>query len=39
MLLFIANEVQTNKYGTFLGNCERDRERLKLSEHTESIWT
>ena len=39
LLLFLADEVYLNKYGTFLGNCERDRENLKLSKYTESIWT
>ena len=35
----MATEVYGGKYGTFLGNCERDREQLKLEERTESIWT
>jgi len=38
-MTFLANEIWDNKYGTFLGNCERDRVALKLSEKTESIWT
>ena len=39
LLLFLADEIHTNKYGTFLGNCERDRDSLNLTENTESIWT
>jgi hypothetical protein len=35
----LSQEVYTHKFGTFLGNCERDREVLKLRERTESIWT
>jgi len=31
--------VYSQKYGTFLGNCERDREALRLSALTESVWT
>lgn len=39
LLLFIADELHTHKYGTFLGNCERERELLKLKDKTESMWT
>ena len=38
-MLFLAHELYYNKYGTFLGNCERDREMLRLKEKTESIWS
>lgn len=30
LLLFLAEEVYLNKYGTFLGNCERDRDNLQV---------
>ena len=26
------------QYGTFIGNCEREREVLQLSEKTYSLW-
>jgi len=39
LLLFIANELNTGRFGTFLGNNERQRRFLKLSGMTESIWT
>ena len=37
--MFIADNVYNLKYGTFLGNCERNRDELRLSGMTESIWT
>lgn len=39
MLLYIANEINNQKYGTFLGNCPKDRLALKVVEETESMWT
>ena len=39
LLLFIATEVYTCKYGTFLCNSERERHKYKLREKTVSIWT
>jgi len=39
LLLFIAEEIHTHKFGTFLGNCEKDRENLQVSSKTESMWT
>jgi len=39
LLLFIAEEVYSNRYGTFLGNCERERENFMLSQQSESIFT
>jgi hypothetical protein len=40
LLIFLADELYANKYGTFIGNCERDRHQmLKVVENTESIWT
>jgi hypothetical protein len=29
----------TAKFGTFLGNNERERKEMKLAENTVSIWT
>lgn len=31
--------VNRNISGTFLGNCEADRENLKLSKRTTSLWS
>lgn len=39
LLLFIAEEVYTHKYGTFLGNCELDRKEMRVRDNTESMWT
>ena len=39
LLLFVANEIHTGKYGTFLGDCEKERKHLNLAENTTSIWT
>lgn len=39
LLLFIAQQMYTGKFGTFLGNNEREREQMKLSSRTTSIWT
>ena len=38
-LLFVANGMLSGKYGTFLGDCEKERKDLKLAEQTASIWT
>ena len=35
----MAEECYTNKYGTFLGNSERERKSWNVSKETESIWT
>ena len=39
MLCYIASEINSQKYGTFLGNCPKDRLALKVVEETESMWT
>lgn len=39
MLTFIAHEVYTCKYGTFLCNSQRERLTYSLSEKTVSMWT
>jgi len=38
MLLYIADELNNQKYGTFLGDCEKDRISLKVSSQTESMF-
>jgi len=38
-LTFLAKEVYTCKYGTFLLNCEYEREINKLRSKSVSIWT
>lgn len=39
MLLFLATEVYSCKFGTFLYNTERERSLYHLKEKTVSIWT
>jgi hypothetical protein len=39
LLLFIATEINNQKFGTFMGDCQKDRKDLKLEEYTESMWT
>ena len=39
LLFFLANEIFTGKYGTFLFNNEKEREEYKCREKTVSIWT
>ena len=39
LLLFMADEIYNHKYGTFLQNCERDREIMRVRDQTESMWT
>lgn len=39
MLLFIANEMLSGKYGTFLGESPKERQELKLADNTKSIWS
>ncbi|KAK6644545.1 hypothetical protein RUM43_000812 [Polyplax serrata] len=38
-LIAIFDHSYSSQFGTFLGNCEADRERLKLSEKTTSLWS
>ena len=38
LLLFLANEMFSGKYGTFLFNNENEREAHKAKEKTISIW-
>lgn len=37
-LLILHDHVQSCQFGTFIGNCEKDRVDLKLSELTFSLW-
>lgn len=39
LLLFIADEMYTHKFGNFLGNCDYDRQQMRINDHTESMWT
>lgn len=36
--LYLHDNVTSCKYGTFVGNCEKDRLDLRLSEETYSLW-
>ena len=38
-LLFIANSINTGLYGTFLYDCEKDREKQNAKNKTMSCWT
>ena len=38
LLLFIADNVYTCKYGTFFFNSEAERKKERLRENTISIW-
>lgn len=37
-LLILHDHVQSVQYGTFVGNCEKDRVDLRLAERTYSLW-
>lgn len=37
-LLILHDHVQSAQYGTFVGNCEKDRVDLRLAERTYSLW-
>ena len=39
MLLFLSEEIYSNKYGTFLFNCEKELEEHNAKEITMSIWS
>ena len=38
MLLFMAENCNSGRFGTFLGNSEKDRQALEVYQHTESIF-
>merc|ERR1712096_339781 len=37
-LLTIHDHLYSCQYGTFIGNCQKERQELKLSEKTFSLW-
>lgn len=37
-LIVIHDHIYSCQFGTFVGNCERERGELKLSERTYSLW-
>lgn len=37
-LLILHDHIMSCQFGTFIGNCEKDRIDLKLSERTFSLW-
>ena len=39
MLLFLSDEIYSNKYGTFLYNCEKELNENNAKTITISIWT
>ena len=39
LLTFIADELHSCKYGNFFYNNEFERQQMKVSEKTISIWT
>lgn len=38
-LIALFEHSYSSQFGTFLGTCEADRDRLKLSEKTVSLWS
>ena len=39
LLYFLADEIYSMKFGTFLFNCEQERKEAKTSQKTQSLWT
>lgn len=39
MLILIFEHSFFSQYGTFLGDCERERESIKLHAKTTSLWS
>ncbi|XP_014211423.1 myotubularin-related protein 6 [Copidosoma floridanum] len=37
-LITLHDHVQSCQYGTFIGNCEKDRQFYKVSDRTYSLW-
>ncbi|XP_046747737.1 myotubularin-related protein 6 isoform X1 [Diprion similis] len=37
-LLTLHDHIHSCQYGTFVGNCEKDRQTLRLSDRTYSLW-
>lgn len=38
-LILLFEHAYASQFGTFLGNCEKDRLELKLAERTVSLWS
>ncbi|XP_039295566.1 myotubularin-related protein 9 [Nilaparvata lugens] len=38
-LVTLFENSYASQYGTFLGNCEADRQRIQLSKRTTSLWS
>ena len=38
-LVYVANHINTGKYGTFLFNCEKERDNAKVVDNYCSIWS
>ena len=38
-LVFVANSINSGKYGTFLYNHEKERDIKQAKKHTMSVWT
>ncbi|KAG8242888.1 Myotubularin- protein 9 [Homalodisca vitripennis] len=39
LLMLLFEHSYSSQFGTFLGNCEEERERLQLSKKTASLWS
>ena len=39
MLIYLSDELYSNKFGTFLFNCEKELNDYNAKETTESIWS
>ncbi|KAF4531437.1 hypothetical protein B566_EDAN004207 [Ephemera danica] len=39
LLVLLFEHAYTSQFGTFLGNCELERERMQLSTRTVSLWS
>ena len=39
MLLFLADELHSCRFGTFLTSCEKERTEERISERTVSVWS
>jgi myotubularin-related protein 9 len=39
LLAVLADHALASTFGTFLADCEREREELRVREHTVSLWS
>jgi myotubularin-related protein 9 len=39
LLVTLFDNAYTSEYGTFLGNCQKERHQLQLASRTVSLWT